>query len=104
MSKRVSRAHRGSGCAGRSSFQCGQVGVRSEGLERRTLFAAIFGTVFNDANGDGLRQDGEAGLAEWRVYIDGNTNNTFDEGERSALTNAEGRYVINELAAGTYRV
>jgi serine-aspartate repeat-containing protein C/D/E len=78
--------------------------VGFEGLERRTLFAAIFGTVFNDLNGDGLRQDGEGGLSNWRVYIDGNANNAFDEGERSALTNGDGRYTINELAAGTYRV
>jgi protocatechuate 3,4-dioxygenase beta subunit len=75
-----------------------------EHLERRTLLAAISGTVFLDANGNGLREDGEPGLAEWRVYVDGNANNAFDEGERSALTNDLGHYTLRELSAGTHRV
>src|SRR5687767_12609496 len=62
-----------------------------EALESRTLFAAITGTVFLDANANGLRDNNEPGLSNWRVYLDANGNNAHDEGEQSAITNAEGR-------------
>ena len=40
----------------------------------------IRGSVFNDANGDGARQGGEAGSAGQRVYIDANHNGRWDSG------------------------
>jgi subtilisin-like proprotein convertase family protein len=39
--------------------------------------AAISGTVFNDANGNGAL-DGESGLSGWTVYADLNANGNFD--------------------------
>ena len=39
---------------------------------------AISGTVFNDANGNGTLDNGEAGLSGWTVYQDFNNNGSFD--------------------------
>lgn len=38
----------------------------------------VYGYVFNDANGNGARDSGEAGLAGRRVFIDINQNQAFD--------------------------
>jgi hypothetical protein len=66
--------------------------------------ASIAGTVFRDADGDGVRDAGEAALAGVKVYFDGNANNRFDSGERSVLTDAAGRYAFAPLTSGTYAV
>jgi hypothetical protein len=68
------------------------------------LLGKISGVKFNDLNANGVRDAGEPGLANWRIYIDRNLNGHFDVGERSALTNVFGQYSINNLAPGTYRV
>ena len=68
------------------------------------LLGKISGVKFNDLNANGVRDVGEPGLANWRIYIDKNLNGVFDAGERSALTNVFGQYSINNLAPGTYRV
>lgn len=39
---------------------------------------AVYGYVFDDANGNGARDSGEAGLAGRRVFIDVNQNQVFD--------------------------
>jgi hypothetical protein len=69
-----------------------------------TRTVRISGTVFNDANGNGIRNVGEGGLSAFRVYVDANNNGVFNAGERSVLTNAGGQYVLNGLPAGINRV
>ena len=64
----------------------------------------ISGFVFEDADQDGLRGTGEAGLAGWRIYIDEDRDGVFDEGEQNVLTSADGKYIFAALPAGTYRV
>jgi hypothetical protein len=64
----------------------------------------VRGTVFNDRNGDGVRQDGEPGLAGWKLFLDANANGTRDEGERGATTNTSGRYGFEQVPAGDYRL
>ncbi len=77
----------------------------SEQLEQRQLLAAdVVGTVFNDLDGNGVRTQGEDGLGNWTVFLDLNQDGVFDAGEPSALTNADGAYSINGVAAGDYRV
>src|SRR5262249_4821640 len=50
-----------------------------EQLESRTLLSAsILGNVWNDLNGDGVRQAGESGRAGVTVYLDQNSNHVFD--------------------------
>jgi hypothetical protein len=87
---------------GSRAFQSTSVPI--EGLERRALLASIVGTVFNDANGDGQRQNGEEGMAGWRVYLDQDGNRAYRDRELFALTDEAGRYAINDLDAGTYYV
>ena len=66
---------------------------------------SIAGVVFDDADDDGLRDAGEAGLANVRVYIDANSNAIFDSGtEASVLTATDGSYAFTKLLAGTYNV
>jgi hypothetical protein len=62
----------------------------------------ISGAVFNDANGDKIKEASEAGLAGWRVYIDANHDGAFESTERSVLTNAAGNWSFSNLAAGSY--
>jgi hypothetical protein len=65
---------------------------------------SVSGIKFNDLNGDGVRQAGEPGLAGVRIYVDANNNGVFNVGERTALTNAAGQYVIGGLPAGLQHV
>ena len=49
-----------------------------EPVERRVLMASVAGAFFQDLDGDGVRDAGEAGLPNWTVYLDENQNGTFD--------------------------
>ena len=40
----------------------------------------VTGTVFNDVNGNGAREAGEAPLSGWRIYDDANNNGIYDSG------------------------
>ncbi len=55
---------------------------RIERLEERALLSGvgtITGTVFNDADQDGVRSENEPGFAGVGVYLDANQNGYFDE-------------------------
>jgi hypothetical protein len=52
---------------------------------------------FNDANGNGTKDNGENGLANWEILLSGNATD-------SQKTNANGNYVFSNLPAGTYTV
>jgi subtilisin-like proprotein convertase family protein len=45
------------------------------------LPGSISGTKWNDRNGDGVRDEGEEGLAGWTIYIDENGDGVRDAGE-----------------------
>ncbi len=67
--------------------------------------SSITGRIWHDANGNARVDLGDVGLAGVRVFVDSNNNGVWDPAtERSALTGADGRYVISGLAAGTHRV
>ncbi|MBI3468480.1 MAG: tandem-95 repeat protein [Planctomycetes bacterium] len=69
----------------------------------------ISGTVFEDTNGDGARDNGEPGLMGWeiRAYADLNTNGLLDAADiadgikASDTTEVNGGYVLN-LVPGDY--
>jgi hypothetical protein len=65
---------------------------------------AIQGTLFNDLNGDGVRDTGEPPLAGWTVYLDQNHNGKRDPGEPLTTTDANGHYTFTNLPPGTYTV
>jgi subtilisin family serine protease len=66
----------------------------------------ITGFVFNDLDGDGVRDSGEAGIMGATVFIDTGAipNGVLDSGEVSVVTGANGGYFIPNLGAGTYRI
>jgi hypothetical protein len=51
-----------------------------------------------------LKNSGEAGLANWRVFIDKDGDGFLDSGERSTLTDSSGNWSFRDLSAGMYRV
>ena len=79
--------------------------LKIESLERRTLLAAnINGTVFDDVNANGVRDRGEVGLANQRVFIDQNFDGRFTTNEPSVLTNSSGGYTFVNRPTGIQRV
>ena len=64
----------------------------------------VSGTKFADVNGNGVRDAGEPGLANWRIYVDLNNNGVRDAGEPFADTDASGHYTIGNVPSGTYPV
>jgi hypothetical protein len=66
--------------------------------------ASIAGNVFHDFNRNGIKETGDTGLSGWVVYIDLDNDKVLDTHERRVLTDSAGSYIINNLAAGTYKV
>ena len=64
----------------------------------------IRGSVYDDANGNGVRDAGESLFVRDRfVYIDTNENGRFDDGERNVTTIVDG-FSFPNLLPGTYRL
>ena len=64
---------------------------------------SISGYVYDDADADGMREEGEAGIAGVHVSLVGTTGDGVGV-QRTAVTDAEGRYQFLGLRAGTYSV
>ena len=74
----------------------------------------IHGVKYHDANGNGVRDPSEPGLAGWTMYLDLNNNGHLDATEPSTLTGADnpataetdetGQYAFTSLAPGSYAV
>ncbi|MCY2963259.1 MAG: hypothetical protein NT069_06325 [Planctomycetota bacterium] len=74
-----------------------------------TASTTIVGTVYEDANSNGVRDQGENGIPNWQVYLDldnSGTRNTDAVGtlEPLATTNVDGDFTIDHLKPGTYRL
>src|SRR5262245_19648660 len=74
--------------------------LRLELLEDRRVPATISGTVFNDLDGDGVRDPGEPGLAGRTVTLYAPAGPVA----REAVTDAAGNYQFTNLPALTYTV
>jgi uncharacterized protein (DUF2141 family) len=59
---------------------------------------------FEDMNGNGVKDSGDAGLPGWAIYVDANNNSKYDRGERWTVTKRDGAYTLKNLAAGTYKL
>ena len=78
----------------------------------RITFAPELGSlgdrVWFDANGNGIQDTGEAGVAGINVVLTGagadGTFGTADDVFRATTTNAQGNYLFDVLASGQYRV
>jgi Ca2+-binding RTX toxin-like protein/protocatechuate 3,4-dioxygenase beta subunit len=66
--------------------------------------AGIFGTKWNDVDGDGIRGPNEPGLPNWTIYLDLNNNGQLDSGEPATKTDESGNYSFINLTPGTYVV
>ncbi|HVK14164.1 MAG TPA: SdrD B-like domain-containing protein, partial [Gemmataceae bacterium] len=75
-----------------------------ESLEERTVLSTVTGSAFNDADGNGVRGAGEAGIAGAVVYLDLTGDNVADAGEPAAVTAADGSYSFADAPSGTYAV
>jgi hypothetical protein len=64
--------------------------------------ASFTANIFNDANGNGSRDSGEAALSGWRVTAFDQANN--DAVARTGLSDASGNVTLSGLASGSYRV
>ncbi len=64
----------------------------------------IGGVVFNDVNGNGVRNPGEPPLAGWTVYIDANNNAVREPSERTQVSAADGSYLFNIFVSGTLTI
>ena len=60
---------------------------------------AVYGVKFNDINGNGVRDAGEALQDGVFVFADANGNNRFDDGEISTYTDANGEYALRGIKA-----
>jgi len=76
--------------------------MRIRGFAETT--GSISGRVFKDRDSDGVRDDNDAGHAAVRVYVDKNLNKKLDFSEISVLTDANGRFTLPGLEAGTHRI
>jgi hypothetical protein len=66
-------------------------------------FGWVRGTVFNDLNGNGVQDAGEAGLGNVFVWLDANGNRSPDNEEVFGRTNPDGSYELRALP-GVYNV
>jgi hypothetical protein len=67
--------------------------------------ASISGQMFNDLNGDGVREISEPVLSGWTIYIDTNNDGTFDTGDVQVTGGSNGVYTFSNLVAGdTYTI
>jgi hypothetical protein len=64
--------------------------------------ASFIANVFNDANGNGSRDAGEAALSGWRVTAFDQANN--DAIARAGTSDASGNVTLSGLASGSYRI
>ncbi len=61
---------------------------------------SISGTVFDDANGNGV-QDGEPGLSGWTVYADLDTDGTFDASASNTFNSTDVPKSISTISTAT---
>ncbi|MCA9234280.1 MAG: S8 family serine peptidase [Planctomycetales bacterium] len=57
----------------------------------------VLGVVYEDANVNGSRQTGEAGVQGITVYVDVNNSGVLDAGDIQTVTNEHGAFVFTEL-------
>ncbi len=67
---------------------------------RETLIGSIGGTIFNDLNGNGIREGSETALIGWKVILKDSVGVTLD----SLMTDSTGNYTFQPLLDGRYTV
>ena len=67
-------------------------------VDLNSLTGSISGTVFNDCNGNGVRNAGDHGVGNWTAII------SDSNGSETTQTNSTGVYSFNSLFPGMYAV
>src|SRR6185503_9660127 len=65
---------------------------------------SVEGTIWQDINGDGIRQAEDSGLQGWIVFLDDNGNRALDAGEQSGVSDASGAYALLDIPTGQHKV
>lgn len=65
---------------------------------------SIAGTVFNDIDGDGVRDEGEGALAGWTVFLDADGDGIFGGNELGVSTDDAGNWLLADLQPQVARV
>lgn len=92
-------ARRGIGASANSGTGSTSFAV-AEAFDLPTPLGRVEGVVFNDSNGDGVRNPGELGLQGWTVYVDANNNGVLDvASERQYQSEVDGSYHFNFTGA-----
>jgi protocatechuate 3,4-dioxygenase beta subunit len=73
-------------------------------IDECLLSTSISGTKYEDMDGDGTRDAGDAGLPGITVFLDANGNGTLDSGEVTTTSGAGGEYVFEDVLPGVYSV
>ncbi|MDB5327190.1 MAG: in-like serine protease [Phycisphaerales bacterium] len=69
-----------------------------------TNTASLAGSAFND-NNNNAKYDGGDGVGKGlTIFLDLNNDNVLDAGEKSVISDANGKFSFTALAAGTYHV
>ncbi len=66
--------------------------------------ASKSGFKWHDLDADGIWDAGEPPLSGWTIYVDYDDNGVLDDGEPSAVTSADGSYLIEGINTGSWKV
>ncbi len=81
----------------------GSSGFQLWTLTQEVGIGTVTGTKFEDLNLNGIRDEGEPGIAGLTIYVDANHDGEWTAGEVSTQTDADGRYSF-EVPAGNVRL
>lgn len=70
----------------------------------RQINPDVTGTTFIDTNGNGVRDDGDAGIPNIYIYADLDGDNRPDLGEPSVRSGPNGEYVLDLNTPGTFAI
>ncbi|MCA9198689.1 MAG: pre-peptidase C-terminal domain-containing protein [Planctomycetales bacterium] len=77
-------------------------GINGGGAAGGSTGVNVTGVVWNDANGNGVRDAGEGGMGDQIVYLDVNGDNRIGIGEPAGITFANGQFTIMNAPQGSF--